>query len=96
MTHEITYCTYQVFLRWVKRLPKEDIKVILGDNLAAHLSPFVLKMCQQHNIRYLPTVLTYPLYVGMGTGVGMYWYRTIPTVQYNNHRYSVQCTGTVP
>jgi hypothetical protein len=26
--------------------------VLIGDNLAAHLSPVVTELCQQHNIRY--------------------------------------------
>lgn len=40
-----------MFLRWIKRLPREDIKVLLGDNLAAHLSPYVIEMCRKHNVR---------------------------------------------
>lgn len=42
----------QVFIKWLARLPKEDIKVIIGDNLAAHLSPYVTQLCQQHNVRF--------------------------------------------
>lgn len=42
----------QVFLRHIQKLPKDDIKVLIGDNLAAHLSPVVTELCQQHNIRY--------------------------------------------
>lgn len=41
-----------MFLTHVKTLPAEDIKVLIGDNLAAHLSPFVLKLCAKHNIRF--------------------------------------------
>jgi hypothetical protein len=37
----------------VKTLPHQDIKVIIGDNLAAHLSPYVLRMCEKFNIRYI-------------------------------------------
>ncbi len=51
-------------------LPYEDVKVLLGDNLAAHLSPDILKLFHQHNIRFcfLPensTCLMQPLDVGV-------------------------------
>jgi hypothetical protein len=36
----------------VKTLPREEPKVLLGDNLAAHLSPYVIMMCKLYNIRY--------------------------------------------
>ncbi len=42
----------QVFVRHVKTLPREQPKILLGDNLAAHLSPYVIMMCQLYNIRY--------------------------------------------
>lgn len=42
-----------VLLVHVSTLPPEDIKVIIGDNLAAHLSPFVTELCAQHNIRFI-------------------------------------------
>jgi hypothetical protein len=56
----------------------EDVKVLLGDNLAAHLSPDVLKLCQQHNIRFcfLPensTHLMQPLDVGVFGPMKRYW-----------------------
>lgn len=41
----------QVFIRHIKTLPKDDIKVIIGDNLAAHLSPYVTMLCELHNVR---------------------------------------------
>jgi hypothetical protein len=42
-----------VFLVYIdKNLPKEDVKVIIGDNLRAHLSPTVLNACRRNNIRY--------------------------------------------
>jgi hypothetical protein len=43
----------QVFLRHGKTLPREDVKVLLGDNLAAHLSPYVLGICEKYNIRFV-------------------------------------------
>jgi hypothetical protein len=42
----------EVFLPYIRRLPKEEVKVLLGDNLAAHLSPAVIELCQAHNIRF--------------------------------------------
>jgi hypothetical protein len=36
----------------VRTLPRDAVKVLLGDNLAAHLSPYVLKMCEVYIIRY--------------------------------------------
>jgi hypothetical protein len=52
-----------VFLVHVKKLPKEDIKVLIGDNLAAHLSPYVTDLCTIHNIRFvfLPEISTHLL-----------------------------------
>ena len=42
----------QVFLPYCHRyLPKEQVKVLLGDNLAAHMSVTVTELCEQHNIR---------------------------------------------
>jgi hypothetical protein len=43
----------------VRTLPRDAVKVLLGDNLAAHLSPYVLKMCEVYNIRYLPVQYSY-------------------------------------
>ncbi len=34
-------------------LPGDAVKVLLGDNLAAHLSPYVLAMCERHNVRFV-------------------------------------------
>jgi len=42
-----------VFLNHVKTLPKEEVKVLIGDNLASHLSPYVIRLCQQWNIRWV-------------------------------------------
>jgi hypothetical protein len=44
---------FQIFMRHVRTLPHEEVKILIGDNLAAHLSPYVLRMCEQHNIRYI-------------------------------------------
>jgi hypothetical protein len=60
----------QVFVPWVEKLPHEDIKLIIGDNLSSHLSPTVLQSCREHNIRFcfLPensTHILQPLDVGV-------------------------------
>lgn len=68
----------QVFLVHIQTLPPEDIKVLIGDNLAAHLSPDVLKLCQENNIRFcfLPensTHLMQPLDVGVFGPMKRFW-----------------------
>lgn len=42
-----------VFIEHIKTLPRDSMKVIIGDNLAAHLSPYVTMMCEKHNIRFV-------------------------------------------
>lgn len=41
-----------VFVTHIKTLPMHEVKVIIGDNLAAHMSPYVTMMCELYNIRY--------------------------------------------
>jgi hypothetical protein len=42
----------KVFLKYIEgRIPKEDVKVLIGDNLGAHISPTVMEKCKEHNIR---------------------------------------------
>ena len=43
----------KVFLPAIRNIPKEGPKVLMGDNLAAHLSPEVIKLCQEHNVRFI-------------------------------------------
>ena len=43
----------QVFIPWVKTLPQDEVKVLIGDNLAAHLSPVVIAQCEEYNIRFI-------------------------------------------
>jgi hypothetical protein len=43
----------QIFMRHVRTLPREEMKVLLGDSLAAHFSPYVLRTCEEWNIRYI-------------------------------------------
>jgi hypothetical protein len=42
-----------VFIPWVKTLPQDEVKVMIGDNLAAHLSPVVKAHCKEFNIKFI-------------------------------------------
>jgi hypothetical protein len=74
----------QVFLPYIRTLPKDEIKVLIGDNLAAHLSPVVLAQCEENNVRYhtvqpySTTVPYMPLPIqdrsGQEKGKSRYWY----------------------
>jgi hypothetical protein len=51
----------KVFLKYIQdRIPKEEVKVLIGDNLGSHLSPAVMQLCREHNIRLVQnTVIVY-------------------------------------
>ncbi len=52
--HEYEVWFEKVFLVWLtKNLPKEDIKVLISDNLGALVSHRVMELCTENNIRYL-------------------------------------------
>ena len=60
----------QCFLPWIEHLPHDEMKLLIGDNLASHMSPTVLQICKENNIRFcfLPensTHLLQPLDVGV-------------------------------
>ena len=68
----------QVFVEHIQTLPQEEVKVLIGDNLAAHLSPYVTTLCELHNIRFcfLPensTHLLQPLDVSVFAPMKRYW-----------------------
>jgi len=42
-----------VIVSYCDTLPPEDIKVVVGDNLSCHLSPFVTELCEQKNIKFI-------------------------------------------
>jgi hypothetical protein len=45
----------KVFLKFIEgRIPKEDVKILIGDNLGAHISQTVMEQCREHNIRFVP------------------------------------------
>jgi hypothetical protein len=70
---DVKFPCKQVFLPHVQRtLPTNEVKVLLGDNLAAHLSPYVTSLCEKNNIR-----------LGTGTYIGTYHtvlYLTLPAL----------------
>ena len=67
-----------LFLRHIRTLPHEEPKVLIGDNLAAHFSPYVIAKCEEHNVRFvfLPensTQLLQPLDVAVFAPVKRRW-----------------------
>jgi hypothetical protein len=65
-------------IKHIRHLHKEDIKVIIGDNLAAHLSLYVTMLCELHNVRFcfLPensTHLLQPLDVAVFGPMKRHW-----------------------
>ena len=59
----------QIFIPYVKALPADEPKVLIGDNLSSHVSFEVIDLCVQNNVRmcFLPpnaTHLLQPLDVG--------------------------------
>jgi hypothetical protein len=79
----------KVFLKWIDgQIPKEEVKVLIMDNLSAHLSLNIMQQCQDHNIRliFLPpnsTHLTQPLDVAMFAPLKQQW--SIELNQYKDH-----------
>lgn len=61
----------KVFLKHLEgRIPKEEVKVLIGDNLGAHLSLTVMELCKEHHVRFIflpsnSTHLTQPLDVAV-------------------------------
>jgi hypothetical protein len=84
----------QVFLCHIRTIPKEEVKVLVGNNLAAHLSPVVTTLCEEHNIRFifLPENVTHLL---QPLDVGVFWplkcrWRTVLA------DWKDECEGTTP
>ena len=72
-----------VFLRFIRRLPKDEPKVLIGDNAPSHMSVDIVRMCEDNNVRlvFLPpnaTHLLQPLDVGIFRPLKVVW-RTIVT-----------------
>ena len=69
----------KVLLVWLEgRIPKEEVKVLIMDNLSSHLSLKIIELCREHNIRlvFLPansTHLTQPLDVAVFAAIKKQW-----------------------
>lgn len=71
-----------VFLKFIRSLPQDQIKVLIGDNLAAHFSPYVISMCEKYNVRFLflpenSTHLLQPLDVAVFSPLKKQWRRVL-------------------
>ncbi len=67
-----------MFLAHIKSLPAEDIKVIIGDDLAAHMSSYVTELCAANNVHFCfllenSTHLLQPLDVAVFRPMKWYW-----------------------
>ena len=74
----------KVIIPFSRRLPANEPKVVLGDNLASHLSFEVVELCEEHNIRmtFLPpnaTHLLQPLDVGCYAPLKRAWRGVLET-----------------
>jgi hypothetical protein len=70
----------KVFLKWLedRHIPKDELKVLILDNLASHLSLNMMEHCRSNNIRliFLPpnsTHLTQPLDVAVFAPMKKHW-----------------------
>jgi hypothetical protein len=69
----------KVFLKYLEgRIPKEEVKVLIMDNLSSHLSLNIMEQCRENNIRliFLPpnsTHLTQPLDVAVFAPLKKQW-----------------------
>lgn len=73
---------YQIALPYLKR--QEGERLIIGDNLASHLSFNVIQLCEEHNIKFyfLPanlTHLTQPLDVAVFRAIKISWRKKLET-----------------
>ena len=73
---EYEFFIVKVLIKWLnKHIPKEEVKVLIADNLGAHISPFVMDLCKENNIRQCCKSRYYNGYSRYGTlGPGTYWY----------------------
>jgi hypothetical protein len=42
----------QVLIPWIEQYPREAPKLMIGDNLSTHVSPYVTDKCEEYNIRF--------------------------------------------
>lgn len=94
--------TLEIFEDWFRRIAlpyfskydKEVKKVMIGDNLASHISPFILEECKKNSITFIllppnSTGITQPLDVAFFRPLKMKWRETLDTWKNKNR-------GTVP
>lgn len=72
----------KIILPYMKILPVEEPKVLIGDNLASHINHTVVQLCERHNIRmvFLPpnsTHLLQPLDVAVFSSLKNEWRKII-------------------
>lgn len=84
----------KIIMPYFRRSPNENPKILLGDNLASHVSPFVIRQCEKMNIRFvlLPpnsTGLTQPLDVAFFKPLKLKWAEVLEGWKNKNR-------GTIP
>lgn len=68
----------KVAVKYFRRLPADERKVIIGDNLASHINPKVVELCEEYNTRmvFLPANSTHflqPLDVAVFSSLKREW-----------------------
>ncbi|XP_046689276.1 MFS-type transporter clz9-like [Homalodisca vitripennis] len=71
----------KVALPYFKKFDKDATKVMIGDNLASHISPWIIEECKSHNIKFLllppnSTYYTQPLDVAFFRPLKIKWRQT--------------------
>jgi len=66
----------------LRTLPHDSHKVLIGDNLATHLSPYVLAMCERFKVKFIflpenSTHLLQPLDVSVFRPLKMNWRKVV-------------------
>jgi len=54
----LTTMLFQVFIKSISHLPKEEAKLLIGDAKSGHVSSFILDLCREWNVRYLLYLLS--------------------------------------
>lgn len=72
----------RIIILYLKALPEDEYKVIIGDNLASHMSHEAVELCAKHKIRYIflppnSTGLLQPFDVGVYGPVKRKWYKVL-------------------
>lgn len=68
----------KVALAYFRTLPREETKVLIGDNLASHINHTLIPLCEEHNIKMVflipnATHLLQPLDVGIFAPLKKHW-----------------------